>query len=372
MSAPGPTRVDELPTPALLLDVEVLDANLRRMQAKAERLGVALRPHAKTHKCLEVARRQARLGARGLTVATLAEARFFAAAGFDDLTWAFPLVLSRLAEARQLAAAGGTLRLVVDSEEATAALEAQDAPFHVFLKVDCGYGRCGVDPAGEPALELARRLADAPHLTFDGLLSHSGHVYRAADRAQARAVAEEERRVMAGLAERLRDEGVDVPEVSVGSTPAMAAVEDLSGVTEARPGNYCFYDATQAALGSCALADCAVTVLTSIVSASGGHAVVDAGALALSKDPGPDHLSWPHAMGAVLPDLAAYRAGAPHPDLRLVSLSQEHGKLSGSRPVGTRLRILPNHSCLAVPNFPGYHLVRDDDVIGWWGIFQGR
>jgi D-serine deaminase-like pyridoxal phosphate-dependent protein len=395
---PDVTRLDDLPTPALVLDLDVLEANLERMQAKADRLGVALRPHAKTHKCLEVADRQVALGARGLTVSTLAEARFFAASGFADLTWAFPLVLSRLEEARQLVErflmmdAELVLRLTVDSAEAVEALAAQPTPFHVLLEVDCGYGRTGVDAASGRALELARRLADVPHLHFDGILSHSGNAYAAGSRGQARAVAEEERRAMAELAGRLREAGVEgqapAPgepprlEVSVGSTPGMAAVEDLTGATEARPGNYCFYDGTQAALGSCTPADCAVTVLVSVVSCQpgAGHAVTDAGALALSKDPGPVHLGerWRWGMGAVFTDLATYRAGEPEPDLHLASLSQEHGKTSGATVagrrlrVGERLRVLPNHSCLAIPNFASYWVVKGEDVVGRWGIFQGR
>lgn len=390
-----PVRITDLPTPALLLDLDVLEGNLSRMQRKADRLGVALRPHAKTHKCLEVADRQLERGARGLTVATLAEARFFACAGFSDLTWAFPLILSRLREARELVErrlmldADLVLRLTVDSPEAVDALLAQPTPFHVLLKVDCGYGRAGVAPASPEALDLARRIADARHLHFDGILSHSGHAYAVRSRDGARAVAEEERRVMVELAQRLRaagiggDEGGDGGlEVSVGSTPAMAAVEDLSGVTEVRPGNYCFFDGTQAALGSCTPAECAVTVLTSVVSCrpDAGHAVTDAGALALSKDPGPTHLGkgWTWGMGAVFPDLAAYRAGRPAEDLHLATLSQEHGKTDrptlGRRRlrVGDRLRILPNHSCLAVPNFEAYWVVQGEQVVGRWPIFQGR
>ncbi len=344
------------------------------MQARARELGVALRPHAKTHKCRRVAAEQLRRGARGLTVATLSEARYFAAGGCDDLTWAFPLVLSRRDEALRLAAEV-TLRLVVDAPEAVAALEETGFPFHVFLKVDCGYGRAGVDPRGAAALDLARRLAGSRHLRFDGLLSHSGHAYRARSRAEAAAVAEEERRVMAELAARLRDDGVAVPEVSVGSTPAMAAAERLDGVTEARPGNYAFYDATQAALGSCRLEDCAVTVLASVVSCqpAARHAVVDAGALALSKDRGPEHLpAFRWGMGALFPDLAAYRAGRPDPGARLVSLSQEHGIVDAALPVGAKLRILPNHSCLAVPNFAGYWVVRGDEIVDRWPLHPGR
>ena len=375
-----PGAVADLPTPALLLDLDVLAANLARMQRLCDRLGVVLRPHAKTHKCVEVARRQRDLGARGLTVSTLHEARVFADAGFEDLTWAFPLILSRVGEVRELAERA-TLRLVVDSAEAVAALAAERRPFHVFLKVDSGYGRAGVDPESDHALDLARQIADAPRLVFDGLLSHSGHAYHAAGPAETRAAQEEERRRIVGLTERLRGEGIEVGSVSVGSTPGIASLAEagddaLAGVTEARPGNYVFYDGTQAALGSCRPEDCAVTVLTSVVSCQPGaaHAVVDAGALALSKDPGPRHLGerWRWGMGAVFPDLAAYRAGRPSEDMHLTSLSQEHGILGRPLAVGTRLRVLPNHSCLAVPNFPGYHVVRGDEVVDLWAIAGGR
>ncbi len=382
MTVPSGLPVEELPTPALVLDLDVLETNLSRMQAKAERLGVRLRPHAKTHKSLDVADLQYELGATGLTVSTLAEARFFVSAGFSDVTWAYPLVLSRLEEARRLVEAqlmmdeDVTLRLTIDSLEALDALLDQATPFHVFVKVDCGYGRAGVDPEGELARTLVRRLESAPHLHFDGLLSHSGHAYAATSPAGAEAAAAEERRVVVELAERLRAAGFEVPTVSVGSTPGMAAVEDLAGVDEARPGNYCFYDGTQAALGSCGWSDCALTVLTSVVSCQpgAGHAVVDAGALALSKDAGPEHLGdgWRWGMGAVFTDLAAYRSGRPDPELHLTSLSQEHGKISGPLPVGTRLRVVPNHSCLAVPCFGRYWVVRGEEVVGRWEIFQDR
>lgn len=371
----SPRAVAELPTPALLLDADVLEANLARMQARCDALGVALRPHAKTHKSADVARRQAAHGARGLTVATLAEARYFADAGWEDLTWAFPVVLSRLAEARALAERV-TLRLLVDTPETVAALAAADFPFHVFLEVDSGQHRSGVDPGSQRAVELARRLADHPRLVFDGLLTHSGHAYRATSGAEAAAFAEGERRTVVELAERLRAEGIEVRAVSVGSTPAMSHAADLSGVDEARPGNYVFYDGTQAAIGSCGPGDAAVTVLTSVVSSQpgGDHSVIDAGALALSKDPGPTHLgaAWSWAMGAVFEDLADYRAGRPSPRLRVTGLSQEHGIVSGPLPVGTRLRVLPNHSCLAVPNFDFYWVVRGEEVVDRWPIHRGR
>ncbi len=360
-----PDRLEDLPTPSLVLDLDVLERNVERMARRMEQLGVALRPHFKTHKSPYVAEIQRRQGAAGFTVSTLAETRCLVEQGYDDLTWAFPVILNRLRELPPLLERA-TLRLVVDSAAAVSALERQLSglaePVHVWLKADCGYHRAGVDPAGAPALELARRLRDSKRLTFDGILSHSGHAYHQSGRDALAAVAEEERAVMAGLAERLRAAGVDCPGVSIGSTPAMSVVEDLEGVTEARPGNYVFYDHTQVQLGACAVRDVALTVVASVVSSQPGarHSVVDAGALSLSKDPGADWAA-PSTYGEIYDDYAAAELSA---DVRVVSLSQEHGILSAALGVGERVRILPNHSCLAVPNFDHYVLARGERIVG--------
>ncbi|MCZ6727160.1 MAG: alanine racemase [Acidobacteria bacterium] len=354
-----------LPTPALLLDLDKAETNIEAMAAKAERLGVRLRPHLKTHKCAEVAALQLARSSAGATVATLEEARFFAAHGIDDLTWAFPVVLSRLDEIAELAARV-TLRLVVDSPEALAALGSLGLPLHVWLKIDCGYHRAGVDPESAAAVELASRLAATPKLTFDGILSHSGHAYDASSPEITRRIAAQERDVMVACAGRLRAAGVEVPAISIGSTPAMTAVTDLTGIDEVRPGNYVFFDYTQVQLGSCRVADCAVTVLASVVSSCPDHAVTDAGALALSKDPGHEP---GRTLGEVFEDYGAARLSA---DLRVTVLSQEHGKLSLSRPVGERLRILPNHSCLTVAQFDHYEVVRGERWIDRWSIHRVR
>lgn len=374
------TLLHDLPTPALLLDLDIVERNLRQMAGRAAGLGVALRPHVKTHKCVELAGRQRALGAQGITVSTLYEARVFADHGFDDITWAFPVILSRLDEVRALASRTPqiTLRLVVDSAEAVAALRGlavPGGPLHVWLKVDCGYHRVGVDPAAPESVRLAEGIARSLSLTLDGVLSHSGHAYHGGSRAEIAAIAEEERRVMSGFAARLREAGIEVPGVSVGSTPAMAAVEHLDGVTEARPGNYVFFDFTQMTLGSCTLGDCGVTVLASVVSSrpGEGRSVVDAGALALSKDTGPaggqtmGKIFAGHGAGDIPGENAALRS-----DARLVSLSQEHGVLDAALPVGTRVRILPNHSCLTVACFDEYQVVRGGEVVDRWKIWRGR
>ncbi len=362
------SAIAELPTPALLVDLDVLDANVRFAAERARSLGVSLRPHVKTHKCVEVAARQRAAGARGLTVSTLTEARVFADHGFDDLTWAFPVIPGRLEEARALASRV-TLRIVVDTAEGVDAVERTGHPFHVWLKVDCGYHRAGVDPATAEARRLAARLHESRRLTFDGILTHSGHAYAARSPDQRARVAAEERDVMARFADRLRADGIEVAGVSIGSTPALGAYAALDGVSEIRPGNYVFYDRTQVALGVCAVSDCAVTVLASVVSsrAAANRSVVDAGALALSKDAGPD-AAGPPDMGG----LYAEYPGGLRADARLVSLSQEHGVVDAALPVGERVRILPNHSCLTVACFDELAVVRGDQVVDRWKVWRGR
>jgi D-serine deaminase-like pyridoxal phosphate-dependent protein len=361
-------RIEDLPTPALLLDLDRLESNLRRMAERARSLGVALRPHIKTHKCVEIAERQQALGASGITVSTLYEAAVFASHGFSDQTWAFPLNPSRMGELAELC---DTIRLgvLVDSPEAAGWLVNEGIGAPVWIKVDCGYHRAGVDPEGPLAEEIALALQAATALEFAGLLSHSGQAYDAGSPAEIGVIAEHERTVICTLAGRLRDAGIEVSGVSVGSTPAMSQVSDLKGVTEVRPGNYAFYDRDQGWLGSCSYRDPALTVLTSVVSSQPGatHSVVDAGALALSKDPGPE--AAPPSMGEIYEDYAQGRLATGS---RVVSLSQEHGIVNARYPLGTRLRLLPNHSCLTAYNFDSYWVTSGDEIVHKWKIWSGR
>lgn len=358
----------DLPTPALLLDLNVLERNLRRMQKRANQLGVTLRPHLKTHKCVEVGRAQQALGCEGVTVSTLYEARVFADHGFDDITWAFPLAPERAGDVAEL---GRRVRLGVtlDHPDPVDALEAAEAEVRVWIKVDCGYGRAGLDPASDELLRLAGRLDRSDRLAFAGLLSHSGHAYHARSPYDARRIGEEERSVMAGAADRLRADGIAVDGVSTGSTPTMAHVERLDGVTEVRPGNYALYDFTQVALGACTPADAAATVLATVVSSSRarGQSIVDAGALALSADRGPRHAR--PSFGRIY---ASYEDGALRHNARLISLSQEHGIVDRPLPVGNKVRVLPNHSCLAIACFDSFYVVDGERVLDSWRIWRGR
>ncbi len=360
--------IHDLKTPALLLDIDVLEGNLRRMSERCKELQVRLRPHVKTHKCREIALAQRALGAHGITVSTLTEGLAFAGFGFDDLTWAFPVIPGRLTEAAELATRV-SLGVVVDSAAAVDGLIGAGAPFRVWLKIDCGNGRAGLDPGSSVPRELAERVIDGG-LELAGILSHSGDAYRAASRDQMARIADSERRTMAGLAGELDAHGISVSDVSVGSTPSMSAYRTLDGVTEVRPGNYALHDYTQVLLGSCALGQCAATVLTTVVSSSGerGTSVVDAGALAMSLDPGPPHLGR-RSFGEILDE---HVPGSFLRNARLTSLSQEHGLVSRPLELGTRIRVVPNHSCLTVACFDAFSVVRGDDIEDTWPILRRR
>ena len=360
----------DVETPALVLHHDVVERNLAQMAARAKRLGVALRPHIKTHKCLELGRSQVAHGAKGVTVSTLFEAEAFARGGFTDLTWAFPLDRTHLPHVQRINRQGVTLRVVLDDLETARALSGSG--LHVWLKVDCGYHRAGVDPSSRYALDVARALGAEHGLSFDGILSHSGHAYRARNQEEAAQIAEQERQVMVWFADLLRRDGLPVRGVSVGSTPAMVAVKDLTGVTEARPGNYIFYDRTMVLIGACEPRDVAVTVLATVVSHQPGasHFVVDAGALSLSKDLGPSHLGLEPVYGEV----------KGHPELSIASVSQEHGLIRAAAPaaiegkfkVGQQIEIVPNHSCLTESHFDEYVVVQGDRIMDRWHIERGR
>jgi D-serine deaminase-like pyridoxal phosphate-dependent protein len=368
---------EELPTPCALVDLDRLESNAVRMAEKALRLGVRLRPHVKTHKCVEAARIQTDLHFGGLTVSTLAEAQAFAAGGFSDITYAVPIAPQKIGDAADLHAEIDNLNLLVDHPDTVRAIEefaaSRSITLPVYLEIDCGGGRSGVDPAGDIAQLLVRRLADSETIDFRGLLTHAGHAYRAHSRSEAYEVACEERNLMTAIAAEIRDLGVEISEVSVGSTPTMRAIDDLTGVTEVRPGNYIFNDVFQTAIGSCDLDDVAFSVLATVISVDAKHAraAIDAGALALSQDPGPIHVDADCGFGLPI----TIEDQHPLPGLRVVSLTQEHGILAGpgveALQPGTRLRILPNHSCLAAACFDRFNVLRGTEVVDEWHPVRG-
>ena len=365
-------------TPSLVLDVARVRRNAEAMSARLKGLGAALRPHVKTHKCVEVARIQTEGEAGGITVSTLAEGRAFAAHGFRDITYAVPIEPGKFEAAIELAKLCERFALITDDTSVPPLLDeaARRAglTLDLFLKVDCGYHRCGVEPQQPEALEIPRRIDAAKNLRFAGILTHAGHSYHAGSREELLAIARHERDLMAEFAARLRADGIEVPDVSIGSTPTISVVDHLAGVTEIRPGNYIFFDAFQATLGSCRFDDCALTVLASVVHRDPVRkkVVIDAGAIALSKDRGAVELDSRCGYGHVL-DLEGNETG-----LRVGEVSQEHGQIfvedeeTFSRlRVGARLRVLANHSCLTAAQHTHYNVIEGERVIDRWEIQRG-
>jgi D-serine deaminase-like pyridoxal phosphate-dependent protein len=355
----------QLTTPAFLVDRPTLQRNCDSMRAKASRSGVIFRPHVKTHKVAEIGRMQHGGGPGPITVSTLAEAEHFAAAGFADITYAVPIGPEKLARAAALAKRIARLNILIDSFEALDAIEDFGYLFDVFLKVDCGYHRAGVDPDRPESLDLARRMAAAKTIRFRGLLTHAGHSYNAGGVEEILPVAEQETAAVTRFRERI---GADLIR-SVGSTPTASAVERFASCDEVRPGNYVFYDAFQIGIGSCRFDDCAVSVLATVIGSyfERKTMIIDAGALALSKDRGPDHVDPGFGYGIVC-DLDL----TPLP-MKLVTLSQEHGKIFAEEPlpVGRRVRILPNHSCLTAAMYDTFYGMESGKVVAEWRPVRG-
>ena len=364
-----------LPTPAAVVDLPRLKQNTAQMVQKAHRLGVNLRPHVKTHKCVEAAQYQIGDHFGGITVSTLAEAVFFAKAGFHDITFAVPLAPGRVAKACDVAEQVETFHVLVDHPSAVEALGTEAShrgqTMSVFIKIDCGYHRAGISPADKRLIPLARLIHAHPNLHFQGVLTHGGHSYDCKGLDAIRQVAEQERSLIVEAAERLRADGLPVHVVSVGSTPTMVAVEDLSGVTEMRPGNYALFDQTQADIGTCATTDIAISVITEVIGVypDRNTLLIDAGALALSKDAGITEVNK-GCFGSI-----THLSGEPIRGLRLTGLSQEHGKISGENvamfAVGDRIRILPNHSCLVTALHAELHVEEDGQLVDTWCPARG-
>lgn len=375
-------QIDDLLTPSLLVDKLRLECNIRNMAEKAKKNGVSLRPHIKTHKCIEIGKMQLEHGASGITAATLGEAIVFANEGFDDITIAFPVVFDKIPAIVELSSQI-SLNVLVDHPSIVDQLNSESkenqSRLNVLIKVHCGYNRCGVNPESPAAMKLAKKIVGSSNLDFVGILTHGGHSYDANSVDAIKAVALQEQDVMVRFAMTLKRESEDLAPkiVSIGSTPTMMMCDFIRDeITEIRPGNYVFFDYTQVALGVCELGDCAQSVLASIVGTYEDYIVIDAGALALSKDLGSTHIKPDAGYGRILKD---YDRNIEYDDYKIKSLSQEHGKiLVGSSSKlrshfpGERVRIITNHSCLTQYMYDKFYLVEKEKVVDVWRIHRDR
>jgi len=370
--------LQSIKTPSLILDLERVKRNAARISDIAKGNNVRLRPHIKTHKCIEVAKIQAAGHDGAITVSTLTEAKAFSKRGFSDITYAVPVERGKFDECVEIAHGGVRLNLLTDDGDTVRQLDnvagKAGIKFDVFLKIDCGTHRVGVEPTTDEAVSIPSQVSDAANLNFAGILTHAGHSYDVKTVEDIKAVARHERDVMVELAERLRSDGIEVPTISIGSTPTISLVDHFNGIDEVRPGNYIFFDAYQATLGSCGFEDTALTVLAAVIhrDRTRKRLVIDAGAIALSKDRGPVGLDAMCGYGHVL-DLEGNET-----DMRVTSLSQEHGEIQAPDdatldrfPVGSRVRILANHSCLTAAQHSHYNVLENDEIVDRWEILGG-
>ena len=376
------TDIASLETPTALLDLERLDRNIAAMQARADRLGVGLRPHAKTSKAVDVVARQQAAGASGITVSTLKEAERFFAAGVHDIIYAVGIAPNRFARAVALRRAGCDLKLVTDDLGMARALgryaAAQGVRFPLLIEIDCDGHRSGIAPTSPQLPALGQAIGAEPGLMLAGVLTHAGESYGCSEPATLKAMAGQERDACVTAAARLRAAGLPCPIVSVGATPTACVADDLAGITEMRPGVYVFFDLVMANIGVCRLDDIALSVLTTVIGhqPDKGWAIVDAGWMAMSRDRGTAGQAVDYGYGQVC-DLD----GAPIAGATMTGANQEHGiiaiagteptSITERMPAGTLLRVLPNHACATGAQHDHYQTVVGRRAGAVWSRFSG-
>ncbi|KUL25586.1 alanine racemase [Actinoplanes awajinensis] len=343
----------DLPTPYVTVDADVLDRNLRAMAGHAATLGLTLRPHAKTHKCVQIARRQVELGAGGLTVATVREAEIFADAGLTDLFIAYPIWPSAQLTARlRDLASRADLKVGVDSATSAEALARAVPGLQVLVEVDSGHHRSGVAPEAAADLAVA---ADKTGLLVRGVFTFPGHAYGPGRQQRA---ADDEATALTTAAAVVRAAGLDAGVRSGGSTPT-AALTTAGPLTELRPGVYVFGDAQQAELGSCGWDSVALTVTSTVVSRNGPRIILDAG----SKVLGADQQSWATGAGRLL----------DHLDARIVALSEHHATVifpdgAPLPKLGDTVQVVPNHVCATVNLADELFVVSAGELTDRWPV----
>ena len=349
----------------------VLD-NIDRMQEAADRRGIRMRPHAKTHKSAVVARWQIDRGAIGICCAKLGEAEVFAAEGFTDVRLPYPLnpvnaprVVALLERTR--------LSFIVDHPDVargwSEAMTRAGRTVDVLVKVDVGFHRCGIDPDPRTAVPFITTVASLPGLHLKGLLSHAGQAYHASSEADLQSMAEDEARTLQSLALLAREEGVQIDELSAGATPTARFSLQQDWLTEYRAGNYVYFDRTQVGLGAASLGECALTVLATVVSKPATDRIIlDCGSKTLAADAARGFSPLP-GHGAILDGLTLTSASYADDNLLVERLSEEHATvrvISGTTPLepGQRVRLVPNHSCVVSNLVNEAWLTDGDTVIG--------
>lgn len=355
-------HICEIDTPAIVVDREILDRNLRNMASYCREHDIALRPHTKTHKMPEIARMQVQYGAPGITVAKLGEAEVMADAGIDDITIVYPLWgenkwkrLTNLAKRIKIAV---TMDSLAVAEGISKAAQSAGVEVGIRLEFDTGLRRCGL-PLEDRAMDVAQRVYKLPNLRWEGISVYPGHIMGNRGTREQDIARENER--LDRLYSLLDSIGIPYPLVSGGNTPAAYQSHLFHGVTEIRPGTYVFNDRNTVDAESVSYSDCAATVLTTVVSMSvPGRAIIDAGSKTLTSDA---LLSGDRKHHGYIQD---------HPEYVLDGLSEEHGHVAipDGAPVrlGDKLRVVPNHICPCINLHDEVYLVSEDQVVDRWRV----
>ena len=374
--------LEELDTPAALIDQSRMVRNIERMQQHLTRLGVTFRPHVKTSKCVQVWKAQADAGASGITVSTLQEAEQSFAAGERDILYAVSIIPSKLERALALRRKGCDLKLIVDNVEAAMAVSefgrAHGETFEVWIEIDTDGHRSGIQPEDSILLSVGRALHDNG-VRLGGVITHAGSSYELNTPEALAAMAEQERAGCVRAAQRLREAGLPCETVSVGSTPTALAAQRLDGVTEVRAGVYVFFDLVMHNVGVCEIDEIAISVLTTVIGhqIEKGWAILDAGWMAMSRDRGTSKQSRDYGYGQVCALDGTVMAG-----YQMIGANQEHGIVALAEetcvdaagqcgiaerfPIGTKLRILPNHACATGAQYPVYQAQNANGEITVW------
>lgn len=377
-------RLDELETPALVLDQVKMDRNIARMREHLAHLGVAFRPHVKTSKAIDVVRRMISSPSGPITVSTLKEAEYFLSHGINDMLYTVAITPNKLDHALRLSGAGAQLKLILDNEDAARAVVARGknsgAKFEVLIEIDCDGHRSGVKPEAPELIRLGKLLHEGGAV-LAGVMTHAGSSYNCTSIEAIRQMAEQERSRALHSAQRLRDAGLPCPIVSVGSSPTATYAQDLTGVTEVRAGVFVFFDMVMAGIDVCKQDDIALSVLTTVIGhqRDRGWIITDAGWMAMSRDRGTAKQRIDQGYGVVC-DVH----GRPIDGLIMSEANQEHGVIthrSGDPArtpmlaVGTLLRILPNHACATGAQHDRYHVVSENAapsaIEAIWPRFSG-
>jgi len=374
-------KLSDLITPVALIDLPRMQHNIERMQAQINGLGANFRPHVKTSKCVEATRAQVQAGAQGITVSTIKEAEQFFAAGITDILYAVGLAPNKLASAAALVNKGCDLKVLTDSVQSAQAIAAfgkvHGVRFKVLIEIDTDDHRSGIKPEAAQLLEVAKALT-APECEIVGVMTHAGSSYDLNTPEALIAMAEQERAGCVRAAERLRRAGFACPVVSIGSTPTALSAQNLKGVTEVRAGVYIFFDLVMHNVGVCAMSEIALSVLTTVIGhqEDKGWAIIDAGWMAMSRDRGTQKQSIDFGYGQVC-DLK----GLPINGYTVSAANQEHGIISRAGqpdleiakhfPIGTQLRILPNHACATGAQYPAYQALDATGNVQAWNRFYG-